>query len=298
MRLILLLVSLLSLISPIGLSGQTPLILPPPDREIALYEGTPPGSEKWRWEERTFTTRRGNGVTQNVTRPVLQYYAPELAHATGTAVIVAPGGSFTNLMIDYEGMDIVRQLNAMGIAAFLLKYRLIYVDPAAATAPRMDDSGEVLDGPQKGENIAELATADAQRAIRWLRTHAAEFNVKPHQIGMIGFSAGGVVMMGAVKGPAETRPDFAAAIYGPGFADQQPGADAPPLFLAAATDDDWAREDSLRLYASWQKAKRPVELHLFQSGGHGFLNKGGGADHFVDRFEDWMRANHYLPPQA
>ncbi len=285
--------------------AQTPLHLTPPDREIQLYAGAAPGSEKWNWVERTFTTRRGSDVTQNVVHPVMQYYAPDRTKACGTAMIVAPGGGFTALMIRYEGLGIARRLNAMGVAAFILKYRLVYVDPSIPLPPpgplppqppqhRISDTGEILEGPQQGQNIGNLSTADGQQAMRWLRAHARDFGIDPHRIGMIGFSAGGVVTMAMIKGPAETRPDFAAAIYGPGDGKQEPAPDAPPLFLAAATDDDWSVDGSLRLYSAWRKAKRPVELHLFQMGAHGFLNKGGGSDHFMERLEDWLRGNGWL----
>jgi acetyl esterase/lipase len=290
------------------LPAQTPLHLPPPDRIIPLYDGVAPGSEQWNWEERTFTTRRGNDVTQNVVHPTLEYYAPNPAKACGTAMIIAPGGGFTALMIRYEGRDIARRLQAMGVAAFILKYRLVYVDPAIPLPPpgplppppppRVGPQGEILSGPQQGQNIGELSTADGRQAIRWLRAHAGEFGVEPHRLGIMGFSAGGFVVLATATGPAEARPDFAAALYGPGDGHQAPAPDAPPLFLAAAADDAWATEGSLKLYAGWRAAKRPVELHLFQTGGHGFLNKGGGGDHFMDRLEEWMRANGWLKKSA
>src|SRR6478609_3940440 len=103
----------------------------PPAREIALYPGLAPGSEDWNWSERLITSPTGLPIVQNVVRPVLQYYPAGKDKAIGTAMIVAPGGGFRNLMMSYEGVDIARRLNAIGIDAFVLKYRLAYTDPAA-----------------------------------------------------------------------------------------------------------------------------------------------------------------------
>jgi len=281
--------------------------LPAPAREILLYAGSAPGSETWNWSERTFTTPRGNIVVQNVVRPVLQFYPADPAKSAGTAVIVAPGGGFTNLMIAYEGVDIARRLNAMGVDAFILKYRLVYVDPAetptppgtkpAPAPPVRDASGRIFTGPQTGQNILELTAADGRNAVRWLRTHAAEFGFGPQRIGIIGFSAGGYVSLATVDGPIESRPDFAAIIYGAGPQPPTPTRDSPPLFIAVAADDGGVA-NSLALFAAWRRANRPAELHVFQMGGHGFRNFGGGADHFMDRLEEWLRANAWLRPAS
>src|SRR5271170_2888988 len=97
--------------------------LAPPEREIALYNGVAPGSEKWDWSERLVTSGNGMPVVQNVVHPVVQYYPAPKSKAVGTAMIVAPGGGFRNLMMSYEGVDIARRLNEIGIDAFVLKYR-------------------------------------------------------------------------------------------------------------------------------------------------------------------------------
>src|SRR3712207_1167728 len=104
---------------------------------------------------------------------------------------------------------------------------------------------------------------------------------------MIGFSAGGVVTSEALFGPAETRPDFAAIIYGVGEIKDVPSP-APPLFLAVAADDALAVERTVELFTAYHKGKGPAELHVFQMGAHGFVNKGGGADRFMDRLGEWL----------
>jgi acetyl esterase/lipase len=271
----------------IGVSAQQ---LAPPLREIPLYPGVAPGSENWNGSETETATSTGVPMVQNVVRPVLQYYPADKRTAVGTAMIVAPGGGFRNLMMSYEGVDIARRLNAVGIDAFILKYRLTY------TAPKAASDRSATENPQRGQNVRELAGADGQQAVRIVRQHAAEYGVRPDRIGMIGYSAGGAVLLSAVTGPPESRPNFAAPIYAAGADSAKPPDDgAPPLFIAVASDDQavgW--QGSVELYSAWRKANIPVELHIFQTGQHGFTKKGGGADHYLDRLEEWLRLNGWL----
>src|SRR5690349_9431953 len=104
-------------------------------KEIPLYPGAAPGSEKWDWSERSVTSPKGLPMAQDVVRPVLLHYPADRAKAVGAAMIVAPGGGFRALMMSYEGVDIARRLNAMGVEAFVLKYRLLYTGPGAPRGP-------------------------------------------------------------------------------------------------------------------------------------------------------------------
>jgi acetyl esterase/lipase len=266
--------------------------LTPPQREIGLYPGVAPGSENWNWNERQSATPNGVPMVQNVVRPVLQYYPADKSKAVGTAMIVAPGGGFRNLMMSYEGVDIAKHLNAEGVAAFVLKYRLTYTDPNPS-------SGASTASPQAGQNIRQLSGADGQQAVLVLRQHAAEFGIRPDRIGMIGFSAGGAVVLAAVTGPPDGRPNFAAPIYAAGAGSAAPPEAAPPLFIAVAADDQAVGyQGSIDLFTAWRKANIPVELHVFQTGRHGFGKKGGGADHFMDRLDEWMKLNGWLSKPA
>ncbi|HXB75282.1 MAG TPA: alpha/beta hydrolase [Candidatus Acidoferrales bacterium] len=258
-----------------------------PAREIALYPGVAPGSEKWTWSERLVTSPGGMPMVQNVVNPVLMYYPAAKEKAVATAVIVAPGGGFRNLMMSYEGADVARRLNELGIDAFVLKYRLIYTAAAGADANAPD--------PQAGQNVRELGGADGRQAVRVVRQHAGEFGFRPDRIGMIGYSAGGAVLLSAVSGSADTRPNFAAPIYAAGVGSMSPPAGAPPLFIAVAADDQTVGyQGSLDLFSAWRKAEIPVELHVFQTGRHGFSKKGGGADGYLDRFAEWLKLNGWL----
>jgi len=260
--------------------------LAPPEREIPLYEGVAPGSESWNWSERTVTSPSGMPIVQNVVHPLLQYYPAPKDKAVGTAMIVAPGGGFRNLMMSYEGVDIAKRLNDIGIDAFVLKYRLTHTDPNAQ--PQQQP-------PRASQSARDLAEADGRQAVRIVRQHASEFGFRPDRIGMIGFSAGGAVTLAAVNGPAETRPNFAAPIYAAGAGTVPAPEGAPPLFIAVAADDQSVGyQGSIDLFLIWRKANIPVELHVFQTGRHGFSKKGGGADHFMDRLEEWLRVNGWL----
>ena len=126
-----------------------------------------------------------------------------------------------------------------------------------------------------------------------MRKRAGEFRVRPNRVGMIGFSAGGRITSEALFGPPATRPDFAALIYGVHEAKEAPDP-APPLFIAVAADDTWAAQRSIEVFTAYRKSKGLAELHIFQMGAHGFVNKGGGADHFMDRLEEWLRVNKLL----
>lgn len=249
--------------------------LPKPTTEIPLYPGVAPGSEKWDWSERAATNSNGQPMVHDVVRPVLLHYPADRGKAVGTAMIVAPGGGFRVLMMSYEGVDIAQRLNATGIDAFVLKYRLIH------------------DGGPAANDVVKLAVDDGRQAVRLVRERAVEFGVRPNRVGMIGFSAGGRVTSEALFGPAATRPDFAALIYGVHEIKEAPNP-APPLFLAVAADDTWAAKRSMEVFAAFRKSKGLAELHIFQMGEHGFVNKGGGGDHFMDRLQEWLAANKLL----
>lgn len=265
-----------------------------PAREIPLYPGVAPGSEKWSYAEKTAGTA-DRPQAQNIVRPVLLYYPAPKANSVGTAMIIAPGGGFRTLMMSYEGVDVAKRLNEMGVDAFVLKYRTIYVGPDAPAAGR----GPATSGPQAGQNIREIAAADGQQAVRLVRQHAAEYGVLPNRIGIIGYSAGGAVVLSTVYGPADGRPDFAAPIYAAGANSNPPPEGAPPLFIAVAADDQAVGyQGSMDLFAAWRKAGLSAELHVFQTGQHGFVKNGGGADQYLDRLQEWLKVNGWLTKAA
>ncbi|MGQ0633747.1 MAG: alpha/beta hydrolase [Planctomycetaceae bacterium] len=270
-------------------------------QEIAIYPGAAPGSEEWDWSERTASGPQGVPMARDVVRPVLLYYPAEKNKAVGTAMIVAPGGGFQVLMMSYEGEDIARRLNTMGVDAFILKYRLLYTGadaPPAKTVKSDQPRRFSVTGAYKaqtGHDIIALAADDGRQAVRIVRDRARDFGVRSDRVGMIGFSAGGIVTSEALFGPAATRPDFAAIIYG-AWEIKDPPNPAPPLFLAVAADDSLlvGVERTVEMFTAYRKGNGLAELHVFQMGAHGFLKKGGGADRFMDRLEEWLAVNKLL----
>jgi len=271
-----------------------------PERVIPLYEGPAPGSESWDWNEIMAVNPAGMPMVRNVVRPVLLYYPAPEEKAAGTAMIVAPGGGFQVLMMSYEGVDIALRLNEMGVHAFVLKYRLIHADPDnPGKRPEGYKRGMGLLGAQDGQNVLELAAADGQQAVRLVRELAGEFSLAEDRIGIMGFSAGGYVTVATLMGPEEGRPSFAAPIYAPTGEDWGLPNKAPenviPLFIATAADDQvipWTC--SMNLFTAWMDAGYPAELHVFQTGRHAFVDKGGGGDNFMDRIEEWLSVNGLL----
>jgi acetyl esterase/lipase len=206
---------------------------------IPIWPGPPPGTEDWPGSERVEMIPVPTGETvplvTDVTIPTLTVFRPASGGANGTAMIVAPGGGFQILAIDTEGKMVARWLAGRGITAFLLKYRVrMHPEIGAPGAGRADfDAREQMLRPFK-----DIAFADGQQAVRFLRRNAARYGIAPDRIGMIGFSAGAMTVMGTVLAadPA-ARPDFAAPIYGAMDPVQVP-PDAPPLFIAAAQNDE------------------------------------------------------------
>lgn len=234
-------------------------------------------------------------IVRNVSVPTLTPYLP--ARPNGASMIVCPGGAFQFLMVDKEGSEIASWLNSFGLTVFVLHYRL-------APTPRDDDEfvtafqASSFDISTLGPDI-ECAKADGRQAVAAVRSRAREFNLDPAKIGIMGFSAGATVAVNTVLKPRiGSRPDFVAAIYG-GYIERVRVPGAPPLFVAFANDDDLARDLALRLHRAWVMSKRPVDLHAYSAGGHGFgLNRQGlPADDWADAFVSWLRHQGLVAPQ-
>jgi acetyl esterase/lipase len=258
---------------------------------IPLWPGGAPGSESWTQQEEETLIPPALKVVRNVTQPTLTAYLPDPALATGTAVIACPGGGFHFLSIDMEGTDVARWLNAHGIAAFVLKYRLIRTgdDFPAGVWEALGDR-EVM--AERMASLRPLVLADGQQAIRTVRARADEWGIAPGRIGILGFSAGGAVTASvALQHDAGSHPDFAAVIYGAGGGAVPVPDDAPPLFVLCAADDPMVPPStSVRLYEEWRAAGHPAELHVYAQGGHGFgmQVRGLPTDTWIERFADWL----------
>jgi dienelactone hydrolase len=275
--------------------SANPLPFDAPAKIIPLYDGPAPGSESWTWAERSGGTP-ANPQIQNVVHPELLYYPADPAMSVGTAVIVCPGGGFSTLMMTYEGVTVAKRFNEMGVDAFVLKYRLRHTEPGVRPATHPTVAPRVPGAlPAWLGDIESLSGADGQQAIRLLRQNAADYGFSPDRVGIIGFSAGGAVAVHTVRGDPDGRPNFAAMIYSANATGDPPPPGAPPIFIAVAADDhSVGYQGSLDMFSAWRTANLPAELHIFQVGSHGFSKKGGGAEKFMDRVEDWMRVNGFL----
>lgn len=224
--------------------------------------------------------------TKQVNNPSVTAYLPDPAKANGTAVVVLPGGGHALLVTTTEGEAVGKWFNDRGVAAFVLRYRLF----------REEGSPYTL----------EDARADSERAMRFVRANASRFNVDPHRIGVMGFSAGGelarmVTLSPPVaprgKGDAidfiSSRPDFAMLIFpGPLHGDEHVTRDAPPIFLAAADDDQCCSQPPIDVLKLYRDARASAELHIYRAGGHAY-NLGERTNllslkHSPQQIEDWM----------
>ncbi|CAN5613089.1 hypothetical protein BH10BAC2_BH10BAC2_05990 [soil metagenome] len=267
---------------------------------IQLYNGAAPGSESWTWNEATDTSNAWQtDVVYNVSHPTLTVFEPAKNAATGTAVIICPGGAFHALSINSEGYDVAKWLVKKGVTCFVLKYRLAHSltdDPVEEMTAKWGKK----DFNDENKAVIPLCIADGKAAIAYVRAHASEFNVVPDKIGIMGFSAGGTVTAGcSFSYTPENKPNFTAPVYAfyPDSAMTSVPADAPPMFAVAATDDGLGlAPHSVSIYQHWVAAKHSAELHLYSQGNHGFGMKVQHlpSDTWIDRFGEWLKVNGFL----
>jgi acetyl esterase/lipase len=270
-----------------------------PSAVINVWPGRPPGETNQLGAERVrvSTSPLPKKEVFNVSTPQLEVFRPAPDKNTGTAIIVCPGGGFSELMMDYEGEDCAAWLNTIGVTGIVLKYRV----------------------PQRpGQPRYWAALQDAQRAISLVRSKAGDWDIAQDRIGMLGFSAGGIMAAAAECNfdkrryaatddvdKVSCRPDFAVLVY-PGTMlqdgqlapDFQVSKDAPPTFITLAHGD--ITENSVLFYLSLKKAGVPAELHIYADGAHGFGMRPGDEPHvtWTARLHDWLNYRGLLRSQA
>jgi acetyl esterase/lipase len=259
---------------------------------IPLWEKGAPGFEHRRQEAELAK----DWWVRNIHNPSLTVFLPPPARATGAAVVVAPGGGYRELVFNAEGKQTAEFLNTLGVAAFVLKYRL----PNEAGSPYSMDH----------------VRQDAWRALRVVRSRARQWHLDEQRVGMLGFSAGGdlVGQIAYVSGAGDAkaadpidrqsgRPNFQILIYPGGKVPDSIPADAPPAFLLVASDDEYGCDQTtLELFSKLHSAHVPVEAHFLARGKHAFNM--GDRSSFVSvrgwpqRMADWLKDSGYLAPHT
>ena len=273
-----------TLLSAAALIALTLLLAGPANSQqvVNVWPGVAPGSECWTQKEiRADDTPIGT-VMLNVVTPTLTAYLPERAKATGTGVIIAPGGAFVALAIELEGYKVARWLQERGVAALVLKYRVV------------EKHGEGIPAGLNMDEVGKFGIADGIQALKVVRQHAPEWGISPDRIGFMGFSAGAMVTSGTLLNPeAAARPSFAAMIYGGPFGVMPTiPAKLPPMFLAWAQDDAVALVPIVKFHDALRSAGHKPEIHIYSAGGHGFgmRKQGTSSDHWIEDFYNWLEA--------
>jgi len=281
-------------------------------QEFLLYDGAIPDLTDAADEEEVVSDSGDGNLYFKVSRPTLTAYIPLKEKSTGAAVIICPGGGYHVLVAGREGSKIAKAFNELGIAAFVLKYRL------------PDDK------TMTNKSLAPLQ--DAQQAIKTVRERANEWNINPDKIGIMGFSAGGHLAATAAthfeksfienKKGTSLRPDFMILIYPViSFTDSvghvgsreyllgksqdaekirffsneyHVNKSTPPAFITLAGDDKVVPEaNSLIFYSALRKNGVPASMHIYSSGDHGFL-KQPSFEEWFGRCSFWIKSNGWI----
>ncbi|UTF59025.1 alpha/beta hydrolase [Gilvimarinus sp. DA14] len=277
-----------------------PMEAPAEPDAIALNTG---GVENQSADESWFR-QWGDPMARNITKATLTPVLADPAKATGTSVIVAPGGGFMWLSMGNEGWEVAEALAAQGINAFVLKYRL------QPTAPELTDFEQQMnqrfaeaaestdenkqEAPQRPRWDLANQLQDVEAAYALILSRKKEWGVDPSRIGMIGFSAGAGLTMHTTLNSKKVDLAFIGPIYG-GMNSVDVPANAPPMFAAIASDD-FLFHGQFGLIQSWYEAGVPVEFHLYQNGGHGFGlgNPDRTSNKWFDAFMHWLDVNKFL----
>jgi acetyl esterase/lipase len=290
MRLFRPVLALLALLLPVIASGQTPV-----PRSFPLWPAWALASDPRRSEPEVAK----DYWVRNVHNPSITVFQPDPRHRNGAAIVVFPGGGHKIIVWTTEGTKVGEALTRYGLTIFVVKYRLA------------SEEGSKF-------SVARAATADARRAVQWVRAHAADYGIDPARIGAMGFSAGGELVslmadnpeppdpLAAVSsrlppdavGRQSARPDFQILVFpGPHGIPGTAIATAPPAFIVAGSRDECCATPSVALYEQLRKAGVSAELHMYAEGQHAFnLDESDRISilHWPDRLADWLADGGWL----
>jgi len=270
-------------LGPLGSLGRALGDEPP---RLELWPSGAPGSQDRKSEPEKIDRTNGACNVTSVHAPSITAYLPKPENATGTAIVIAPGGGHRMLCLGHEGDSLGQWFADNGIAAFVLRYRLAREEGSKYT-------------------VDEHAMADTRRALRLVRSHAADWKIKPDRVGILGFSAGGELAalsaMESDPGKSDSsdpvdrfssRPDFQVLIY-PGSSHRfTVSKGMPPAFIAlGAKDRDDISLGMAKLYLQYKEEGVPCELHIYSNAGHGFGYRADAthaAAKWPERLKEWM----------
>lgn len=286
------------------LSFGCQLVAAEPSLVLNIWPGLAPGEPSGVEAETRMAGRPGEDPPTtrigNVTTPTLSLYQPASSKANRTAVLICPGGGYNILAWDKEGTEVAEWLNTLGVTAIVLKYRV----------PRRPDQD------QKSPPVCALQ--DAQRAIRVVRSRAKDWGIDENRIGLLGFSAGGHLTAWTATNSTNLsyaaldaadklsgRPDFTVLVYPAYLVNSELTAlsplfkvdeQTPPAFIVHAYDDGVPVENSIEYFLALKRAKVTAELHVYESGGHGYGLRSGSKSVLTwpQRCEDWLRAGSWI----
>ena len=291
-------------------NAQTPTAWQPASghTQIPIWPKGAPGATQNPPAEADTTTSKDNLIAGkplirlgNVSNPIITLYKPT-TNPTGAAIVVFPGGGYHILAIDLEGTEVCDWLTSSGIACIILKYRV----PDSGPYPK-----------------SSAALQDAQRAIGFVRSHATEWHIDPHRIGVLGFSAGAHLAAALsthfdkrlydsidTADNLSCRPDFAVIVY-PGYlaiaeenmapnSEIHPTDQTPPSFIVQAEDDPVHVENATVYFLELKNAKVPAELHIYAEGGHGWGLRPTNqpVTHWPKLVETWLHTIHIIEAPA
>ena len=291
--------------------------------QVPLFDGPVPGNKGTVNLESAMTSPQGDTlILRGVSVPTITAYIPPKEKATGAAVIILPGGGLQLLSWASEGGVVAEWFRDHGVAAFVLKYRLHDGSepaeqqraqqrpqsgqgqaPRAATGP-IPSGLEVYQVEEYIQSlrpehapIMALEQLDAEQAVRYVKSHAREWNIDPAKIGYLGFSAGGCIAIYAVMRNADpsVMPAFLATMYGPPVTVMTVPENAPKLFVATRADHQNVAPGCLSLYLEWQKHGIPSEIHIYGNGKGGFGSAVNNttSDDWKDSLLHWMQVEGF-----
>jgi acetyl esterase/lipase len=292
-------ITILSIVSTLVILAASGMTQAQAQNTWPLWPSGAPGSQKNSAPEKVRVTPEGDHVISSISQPSITLFLPAPETATGVAVVIAPGGGHRELWIDHEGYAVAKFLQQHGVAAFVLKYRLA----------REEGSTYTVEGTE---------LADIQRAIRLVRSRAAQEHIRPDAIGVMGFSAGGELAALAATHFNEvspsaidpndssdlidrqsSRPAFQALIYPAIPKNMAITANTPPAFLACGEKDRPDISEGLpKLYLALKQAGVSAELLIYANTGHGFgirATNPAAISTWPVSFLDWLQLEHFLP---